>query len=314
VAVNGGPMLATLTEHYFSDPGWLYERKLDGERVLAERRDGGTVRLLSRTGRMLNGTYPEIVDALTAQPVEDFTVDGEVVAFDGVRTSFERLQRRIGITDPRLAVAARVPVFYYLFDLPRLDGRDVTALPLRDRKGLLRRAIRFAGPLRYTTHRNEHGEALLAQACHRGWEGVIAKRAESPYVHRRSPDWLKFKCVTEQEFVVGGFTDPAGSRSGFGALLVGVYDGGSLRYTGKVGTGFDTATLTRLRSTMDGLARDASPFDNPVRERGAHWIRPELVAQVGFTEWTRDGRLRHPRFLGLRRDKPPRSVVREVPR
>jgi bifunctional non-homologous end joining protein LigD len=305
------PMLATLTDRYFSDPDWIFERKLDGERVIGTR-SGETVTLRSRTGRVLDGTYPELVQALRRQR-GDFVVDGEVVAFDGNRTSFERLQGRIGLTDPAQARRSGIAVYFYLFDLLRAGGEDLTALPLRERKRRLRATIRFGGPLRYTAHRNTDGEAMLAEACRRGWEGVIAKRADGRYVPGRSTDWLKFKCVTEQEFVIGGFTDPAGSRHGFGALLVGVYDGDELRYAGKVGTGFDHRTLTDLRARMDGLEIGSSPFHGPVRERGTHWIRPSLVAQVGFTEWTRDGRLRHPRFIGLRRDKPPREVTRERP-
>ncbi|HEY9482843.1 MAG TPA: ATP-dependent DNA ligase, partial [Micromonosporaceae bacterium] len=204
------PMLATLTDKYFSDPGWIYERKLDGERAIAFR-DGDDVTLRSRTGRALDGTYPELVAALRAQATADFVIDGEVVAFEGSRTSFERLQQRIGITDPDQAVASGVAVYYYVFDLLRLNGADVTGRPLRDRKRLLRDAIAFGGPLRFTTHRNTNGEAFLAEACGKGWEGLIAKRADAAYTHLRSKDWLKFKCVAEQEFVIGGFTDPAGS-------------------------------------------------------------------------------------------------------
>jgi bifunctional non-homologous end joining protein LigD len=308
------PMLATLTDKYFSDPSWIYERKLDGERVIAFR-DAGGVTLRSRTGRALDATYPELMAVLEAQATTDFIIDGEVVAFEGSRTSFERLQQRIGITNPDQAVASGVAVYYYVFDLMRLDGADVTEQPLRERKRLLRDAISFNGPLRFTTHRNTNGEAFLTEACRKGWEGLIAKRADAPYTHLRSKDWLKFKCVAEQEMVIGGFTDPAGSRRGFGALLVGYYDGrDTLRYAGKVGTGYNDRTLAELRARMDGLVRDTQPFTgSPVREKGAHWIQPELVAQIGFTEWTRDGKLRHPRFLGLRRDKDPFDVVREVP-
>lgn len=305
------PMLATLTDRYFSDPEWIFERKLDGERVIATR-TGDAATLRSRTGRDLDATYPELVRALRNQR-GDFVVDGEVVAFDGNRTSFERLQQRIGITDVAAAERSGVPVFYYLFDLLSTGRDDLTALALRERKRRLRAAVRFSGPLRYTAHRNADGETMFAEACRRGWEGVIAKRADSRYTPGRSTDWLKFKCVTGQEFVIGGFTDPAGSRHGFGALLVGVYDGDRLRYAGKVGTGYDDRTLTALRTTLDGLAARSSPFAGPVKERGSHWVRPDLVAQIGFTEWTRDGRLRHPRFIGLRRDKPPRTVVREYP-
>jgi bifunctional non-homologous end joining protein LigD len=315
------PMLATLTDRRFSDPGWLFERKLDGERCLAFR-DGVGVRLLSRTRQRLEGTYPEVADALARLPVDDFVVDGEVVAFDRGRTSFGRLQQRIGISDPERARRSPVVVFYYVFDLLHLDGHDTTALPLRSRKALLRDTLSSrSGTLRYTAHRNAEGEALFATACARGWEGVVAKRADAPYVGRRSGDWLKFKCSAGQELVVGGFTEPTGSRVGLGALVVGYYQGDGLVYAGKVGTGFSRATLGELRRRLDALETPDSPFrDDDVRRaaRGpggaaVHWVRPELVAEVGFTEWTTDGRLRHPRFVGLRDDKRARDVVREAP-
>lgn len=308
------PMLATLSDRReFPADAWIFERKLDGVRLLAVR-EGGRVRLLSRTGQDLDGTYPEVADALAAQGCPDFTVDGEIVAFSAGRTDFSRLQQRLQITDPGKARASGVAVFYYVFDLLRLDGKDVRALPLRTRKSLLRRALRFDGPLRFTTHRNEGGQPLLDEACRRGWEGLIAKVADGRYVTRRSPDWLKLKCAKGQEFVVGGFTEPSGSRVGFGALLLGYYEDGRLRYAGKVGTGYDHATLLALRRRLDELAAGRSPFAEPVREKGARWAAPELVAEIGFTEWTRDGKLRHPRFLGLREDKKPRDVVRERPR
>jgi DNA ligase D-like protein (predicted ligase) len=222
------------------------------------------------------------------------------------------LQARLGLTDARRAEAVGVPVFLYLFDLLRLDGHDVTDLPLRTRKRLLRDAVDFADPLRFSAHRNTDGERYLREACASGWEGLIAKRADARYrPGRRTDTWLKFKCVHEQELVIGGYTDPAGSRTGFGALLVGYYSGDELRYAGKVGTGFDQRTLTALRHRFDELAAESSPFADPVRERGAHWLRPDLVAEIGFTEWTRDHRLRHPRYLGLREDKPAADVVRE---
>ncbi|MBO0827669.1 MAG: non-homologous end-joining DNA ligase [Streptosporangiales bacterium] len=307
-------MLAVLTDDYFSDPDWVYERKLDGERVLAVR-DGASVRLVSRNDKTLDGHYPEVVEALESQSCDRFVLDGEVVAFEAGRTSFARLQQRMQVSDPERARATGVAVFYYVFDLLHVAGHDVDRLPLRQRKALLRKAIAFGKPLRYTTHRVEHGERYLAEACRRGWEGLIAKRADAPYTGRRSGDWLKFKCVNEQELVVGGFTEPAGSRVGLGALLVGHYADGRFRYAGKVGTGYDRATLLRLRERLDGLER-AEPAFAGVRkhQRGVHWVEPELVAQIGFTEWTTDGMLRHPRFLGLREDKDPRDVVRERPR
>jgi DNA ligase D-like protein (predicted ligase) len=206
-----------------------------------------------------------------------------------------------------------VPVFFYAFDLLWLDGQDLRALPLRSRKRLLRAALSFEQGVRLTPYRNEAGEALYEEACRRGWEGVVAKRAASPYRETRSRDWLKFKCEQGQELVIGGYTAPQGSRTDFGALLLGYYDEGDLQYAGKVGTGFDQATLGDLGDQLRKRRRPDSPFvdGSAIRPRGANWVEPELVAQVGFTEWTRDGRLRHPRFLGLRDDKPAGQVVRE---
>ncbi|MHC3474556.1 non-homologous end-joining DNA ligase [Streptomyces sp. 7R007] len=306
------PMLATLSDRRDFTDEWIFERKLDGIRVLAVR-EGERATLLSRSGRGLDATYPEVVAALAAQPCADFTVDGEIVAFSHGRTDFARLQQRMGLTRREDVEASGVAVTYYVFDLLRLDGSDLTRLPLRTRKSLLRRALEYRSPLRLTPHRNEGGADLLAASCARGWEGLIAKRADGDYQPRRSTDWLKLKCSQGQEFVVGGFTEPAGSRVGLGALLLGYHRDGRLRYAGKVGTGFDRPTLLALRERLDGLRVDGSPFGGPVRERGARWVRPELVAQIDFTEWTRDGMLRHPRFLGLRDDKKPADVVREQP-
>ncbi len=305
-------MLATLTEERFSRPDWIFERKLDGVRCLAHRDERGTVRLLSRRDQDMSRTYPEIADALAAQAANDIVVDGEVVAFAGRRTSFERLQGRLGLTDPDAARATGIGVFYYVFDVLHLAGCDTRRLPLMSRKKLLRAALPFADPLRYTTHRRAAGEEAFRAACERGDEGVIAKRAAAPYAGGRSKDWLKFKCVRDQEFVIGGWTDPKGARSAFGALLLGYYDGDRLRYAGKVGTGFGAAMLRRLGAGLSARQVDSSPFADPIRERGAHWVRPELVAQIGFTEWTRDGMLRHPRSQGLRGDKAAREVVRET--
>jgi bifunctional non-homologous end joining protein LigD len=306
------PTLATLTDNRFSDPDWIFERKLDGVRCLAFR-DGDQVRVLSRNRQPLNGTYPEVVDALAAQNCRRFVVDGEVVAFEGRRTSFARLQGRLGVSDPDEARASGIPVFYYLFDLLHLDGKDTTEIALTWRKRLLRNAFQFTDELRFTTHRVKDGEAAFRTACERGDEGVIAKHADAPYEGRRSTNWLKFKCSRDQEFVVGGYTSPKGSRVGLGALLLGYYDGSDMVYAGTVGTEFDDATLRTLHERLSRIERSRPPFTKGlVREPGAHWVRPELIAQVGFTEWTRDGRLRHPRYLGLRTDKKPNEVVRET--
>ena len=306
-------MLATLTEERFSRPDWIFERKLDGVRCLARHDGQGRVGLLSRNDKDMSRTYPEIVEAIEANTPPETILDGEVVAFDGRRTSFERLQGRLGLSDPLAARATGIPVFYYVFDALFAGGYDVRRLPLLSRKKVLRDAVTFGGPLRYTTHRIGAGEEAFRAACERGDEGVIAKRAAAPYSGGRSKDWLKFKCVRDQEFVVGGWTAPKGSRTGFGALLLGYYDGATFVYAGKVGTGFDTAMLRRLTGELTRLECDRSPFErNAVRERDARWASPELVVQIGFTEWTRDGMLRHPRFLGLRSDKSAREVVRET--
>jgi bifunctional non-homologous end joining protein LigD len=299
------PMKAVLSDQPFSDPNWIFERKLDGIRCIAIR-DRSGVSLMSRTARRMNDQFPEIAEALEREPARDFILDGEVVAMRNGVSSFELLQQRH---------RRRVPVYYYVFDLPRLDGEDLRPLPLRERKARLRRALEFKGPVKFNPHRKgEHGEELFREACRKGLEGVIAKRADSPYAGKRSRDWLKLKCHAEQELVIGGFTAPKGSRTDFGALLVGYNEDGALRYAGKVGTGFDQATLRELGAQLRELERDESPFlpFKPIPP-GTRWVRPELVAQIGFAEWTRDARLRHPRFLGLRDDKPAGEVVREVP-
>jgi DNA ligase D-like protein (predicted ligase) len=298
---------ATLTGDVFDDPDWIVERKLDGIRCLAFR-DGGSVALESRNRLSLNERYPEIAAALDDQPCRRFVVDGEVVGISGGRSSFEALQRR--------GHDRRVKVALYVFDVLWLDGEDLRERPLRERKAALRDALRFGeGTVRWTPYRRAHeGERLLAEACRNGWEGLIAKRADSAYTGKRSRDWLKWKCSAEQELVIGGYTAPRGTREHFGALLVGFYDGEVLRYAGKVGTGFDARELRTLGERMAALQRPDPPFDaGDPPARDTTWIEPELVAQVAFAEWTRDGRLRHPRYLGLRDDKPARDVVRERP-
>jgi bifunctional non-homologous end joining protein LigD len=308
------PMLATLTDEPFSDPDWIFERKLDGVRLLAFRR-GREIRLLTRNRKRRESSYPEVADALDSMDAPDFVIDGEVVGLGGEASSFARLQGRMKVADRDSARASGIAIAYYVFDIPWLAGRDLTRVPLRERKAILRRSIDFRNPVRYTPHWNERGEELLDDACRRGWEGLIAKRAAGPYVQGRSRDWLKLKCVNRQELVIGGYTDPQGAWSGFGALLVGVHEKGRLRYAGKVGTGYDEATLVALEGRLASLERATSPFADAtgLPRKGVHWVRPDLVAEVGFTEWTRDGRLRHPRFVGLRSDKDPADVVRERP-
>lgn len=305
------PMLATLVHETFSDSDWIFERKFDGERVIAVK-DGDTVSLWSRNEKDISSTYPELVRALEDQALDSFVVDGEVVAFKGAVTSFSRLQQRMKLSSADAARASGIAVYFYLFDAIDLAGQGIEALDLRTRKGLLRRAFSFDNRVRYSAHRNQTGEAMHAEACEKGWEGVIAKDAASTYRHGRSRDWLKFKCDHGQELVIGGFTAPKGEREYFGALLVGYYDGDDLRYAGKVGTGYDDDELERLHGLMADRKRKTSPFADPVGEKDVTWVTPELVAEFGFTEWTDDGRLRHPRYLGLRRDKKATSVVREA--
>jgi DNA ligase D-like protein (predicted ligase) len=298
-------MKAMLTKERFSDPGWMFERKLDGIRCVAIRDgDSDTVSLRSRNDLSLNGRYPELAEALAKEPRGRFAIDGEVVAFEGSATSFARLAQR----QQRF-----VPVYYYVFDLLWVDGHDVRPLPLKARKRLLRKALQFHGAVRLTPHRNRDGEELFAHACTHHWEGVIAKRADSPYTSSRSRDWLKFKCELGQELVIGGYTEPKGSRTEFGALLLGYYENGKLRYAGKVGTGFDQQKLASIGEQLRKRHAPTSPFEDPaqIRERGITWVKPTLVAQVQFSEWTSSGRLRHPAFLGLREDKPAKEVVRE---
>lgn len=280
---------------------WIYERKLDGLRGIAVR-NGSAVELWSRNHNSFTHRFPHIVGALATLPVDSFVLDGEIAAFREGQSSFAALQQ--GDVESRPELVA--------FDVLFLLGRDTTGLPLEDRVDLLRRAI-GGGPegVRAAEQLTGDPAQLLPGACAAGWEGLVAKRLSAPYRSGRSPDWRKLKCSARQELVIGGWTEPTGSRTGFGALLAGYYQDERLRYAGKVGTGFDEATLRMLHRRLEELEIPASAFSDPIPGRNLHFVRPELVAEVGFTEWTRDGRLRHPRFLGLRDDKPAREVVRE---
>ena len=296
------PMLATLVDALPDSRGWVFERKLDGIRAIAYVEDG-RVRLYSRNKLPLGESFPSIVEALEKVPGR-FVIDGEVVALvGGDAGGFEALQQR----------SARTKLRYYVFDLLSLGDDDVRALPLLERKKLLRN-VPLRGPLRRTTTRTGDAEKLRQESCEAGWEGLIAKRAAAPYRGGRSKDWLKLKCSNEQELVVAGYTDPKASRVGFGALMLGYYDRGKLRYAGEVGTGFGERQLREMGDKLKGIEIEESPFaDLPKAKKGQHFVKPKLVAQVGFTEWTRDGKLRHPRFLGLRNDKSADDVRRERP-
>jgi ATP-dependent DNA ligase len=282
------PMAATLTQERFISPEWVFERKLDGIRLLAFKH-GSDVRLLSRNRLLQNAHYPSVVQAITNLPVHDAILDGEATGVWG-------RQGRVA---------------YHVFDVLWLDGRDVTPLPLDERRALLDK-LPLRSPL-------ERVEALddpkpWERACREGWEGVIAKRRTAPYQHRRSPHWLKMKCEATQELVVGGFTDPQGGRVGLGSLLVGYFERDDFVFAGRVGTGFNTKLLLDLRARLDAIEIPKPPFTRGIglpRLR-AHWVRPEVVVQVAFIEWTVHGKLRHPRLLGVRTDKSPREVVRET--
>jgi bifunctional non-homologous end joining protein LigD len=314
-------MAATLTKERFAGPEWIFERKLDGIRVLAYKR-GDDVRLFSRNQLPLNGSYPAVVEAVARLPVRDVILDGEATGGWG----------RLGRGD------------YHVFDILWRDGKDLTSLPLDERRAILNNL-----PLRLPLERVKalDDPKPWERACADGWEGVIAKRRDSKYEHRRSPHWLKMKCEATQELVIGGFTDPQGARVGLGALLVGYYDdaarspgpatkgggpatkaGGratkasgrattdpAFVFAGKVGTGFDTKLLRDLRARLDRLEIPSSPFTGGtgLPKLRVHWVTPEIVVQVAFIEWTPYDKLRHPRLLGIRPDKTARDVVRETP-
>ena len=309
-------MLATLVDRPFSDPAWLFEIKYDGVRVLASR-VGERVELRGRSGMIVTARYPEVVRALRALPLDRFLLDGEIVALDAAgRSSFQRLQTRMNLTRPTDVERAslEVPVSAACFDALALDGRDLRSLPLEERKACLRLLLPARGVVHFGDHVLEQGREFFDAACGARLEGVVAKKRDSPYVGKRSRDWLKVKCQLRQEFVIGGYTAPRGSRAHFGALHLGLYEGGRLVYVSKVGTGFDESTLALVARRLEPLARATSPFDvGTPSGRGHHWVEPKLVCEVRFTEWTADGGIRHPTFLGLRDDKRPEDCVREVP-
>ena len=280
-------MAATLTDKRFGDPAWTFERKLDGIRVLAYK-NGKKVDLWSRNQLPLTANYPAVAKAIAKLPAQTAILDGEAAWAWG----------RLGKAD------------YHVFDVLFLDGEDLRTLPLEQRRKRLR-TLKLKHPLAMVPELD--GDAPWEHACREGWEGVIAKRRDSPYESRRSPHWLKMKCEATQELVIGGFTDPQGARVGLGALLVGYFEDEDFVFAGKVGTGLDTKLLNELRARLDGLALAKPPFTRStgLPKLRVHWVKPEIVVQVAFTEWTPGGKLRHPRLLGLRPDKSAREVVRE---
>ena len=306
------PMLATLVKTVPLGDDWLHEIKQDGYRMLC-RFGHGAVRVFARSGREWTANLPTIVDAVGRLPVESAWLDGELtVVLPNGHTSFQALQN--ALSDPNAGALT-----YFVFDLPYLNSYDLRGAALIERKRLLEQILGSGqGPLRYSQHVQGSGQEFFAQACKLGLEGAVSKRADSTYQSTRGRDWVKIKCTQRQEMVIGGFTDPQRGRVGLGALLLGVYeDDGKLRYSGKVGTGFDEDTLVGLRKRLDGLVQDKPAFSNPPKgyqAKGAHWVEPRLVAEVAFAEWTADGTLRQPSFLGLRADKKASEVVRERPR
>ena len=304
------PMLATLTKEHFSKEGWIFERKFDGQRCLVFRK-GKTVKLMSRNKKNISRQYPEIVESFENQ-AHSFIADGEIVAFEGKVSSFRKLQPRMHSKNPDKSVK----VFFYVFDLLFLEGYDLSKLELRNRKSLLKEAVNYDSDiLRFTPHRNAQGEKFLEEACKSGWEGLIAKDAGSKYIHSRSKSWLKFKCEKRQELIICGYTAPGGSRKNFGALIVGFYDDGKLMNAGKVGTGYDDKTLELVYEKMKPLEQDEPPFDQKkTGYKNATWLKPKLVGEFRFSEWTGDNKLRHPSFLGLREDKKAKDAKKEEPK
>jgi bifunctional non-homologous end joining protein LigD len=295
------PMLATLVDEPFYLPGWIYEEKYDGIRILAYK-EGSNISLITRNGIVRTERYPAIAAAVSKLKPRTLLLDGEVVVFDKQNVShFQLLQQGKG------------PVKYAIFDCLYLNGKDFRTSPLRERREMLTALLRGGGTGTVVLSEELAADGLKAfdVAKKRKLEGLVAKNLDSKYVEKRSREWLKVKVNRESEFVIGGYTKPGGSRQYLGALLIGVYEGKKLRYAGKVGTGFDTETLRKLSAELKKLRQDKSSFTDEVREKTATFVRPKLVAQIAYTEWTKDGRLRHPAFLGLRDDKAAQEVRKE---
>jgi bifunctional non-homologous end joining protein LigD len=293
------PMLATLVDAPFTRPGWVFEEKYDGVRMLAYK-EGARVSLLSRNAIDRTDRYPEIAAAIQKLKPKTLCIDGEVVVFDTKNVSrFQLLQQGKG--RPQYAV----------FDCLYADEGDLRKKALSVRRAVLESIIKPSARVRLSALLSDDGLKAFQIASKRGFEGVVCKNLASIYVEKRSREWLKVKAHEEDEFVIGGFTEPTGSRQYFGALLLGVYSRNKLLYAGKVGTGFDTEMLASLHRKFQPLVRSKSPFTSAVRERDATFLAPKLVAQLSFTEWTKDGKLRHPVYLGLRDDKKPTEVTRK---
>lgn len=300
--------LAQLVDEAPEGDGWFHEQKFDGYRILADR-DGTSVKLLSRRFNDWTLQFPSVAEAVTGLSAKRVILDGEVaVVMPDGRTSFQALQNAFGRRDANIV--------YFVFDLLELDGEDLTKLPLEERKARLKKVIgKKQGVIRYSDHVVGNGRKFFELACKQGLEGIISKRRDKPYIPGRGSTWVKTKCLLRQELVIGGYTDPEGARTHIGALLVGYHDKGTLVYAGKVGTGFTMKMLTQLKKALEPHELARCPFSpEPPRAwtgPNRHWVAPVLVAEVTFSEWTNDGRLRHPSFQGLRADKPAADVVRE---
>lgn len=292
-------MLATLVDAPFHKPNWVYEEKYDGVRMLAYK-EGSKVSLISRNAIDRTERFPKIAEAIAKLKSDTLALDGEIVIFDSEKVSrFQSLQKGDGR-----------PTFA-LFDCIYRDGKDLRKAPLSERRTALEKAVKTSSSLILSARLDANGVKAFEIAKKRGFEGLIAKDLSSRYVSGRSPAWLKVKVRKEDEFVIGGFTEPSGARHFFGALLLGVYNRGKLEYVGKVGTGFNEDTLKSMHKKFGPLKRAGSAFSSDVREHGAAFIAPKLVAQIGYTEWTSDGKLRHPVYLGLRDDKAAKDVTRQ---
>lgn len=310
-------MLATLTNEYFSDPDWIYEQKFDGERCLAVKKKG-KVKLVSRNNKLMNSEYPELVAALESQAADNFMLDGEIIAKGKKGVSdFQLLQGRMHLQKMAKLKQRKkeISITYCIFDLLYAGGYDLRRMPLLARKQVLKKLISWNKQLHFSKHKVGNGIPFFKHACKLHWEGLIAKRAASAYMGKRSKDWLKFKCIMKQELVIGGFTEPRGSRNSFGALLVGYYKDKKLMFAGKVGTGFTEDVLKKLGARLKKLEVKKCPFDHfDESQKGVHWVKPIVVAEFEFAQWTRGGKLRVGRYKGLRDDKNAKDVVKEVPK
>jgi bifunctional non-homologous end joining protein LigD len=307
------PQLATLVREAPSGEEWFHELKFDGYRMLCHWQRG-KARFLSRNGKDWTEKFPNLAQALKTLPATTAVLDGEVVIVDTAgRSSFQKLQQSMGR-------GGKAPAFVFeIFDLLYLDGYSLTPVPLRQRKQVLEQLLSKAkanGPLRYSDHVSGNGPLFFKQACEYRIEGIVSKLADSPYESTRNRNWLKTKCLMRQEFVIAGYTPSKKGFPGFGSLILGVYDQGKLVYSGRVGTGFSIKQRLELQQKLNRISQPAMPFAAKPKDPGlreAHWARPQLVAEVEFTEWTADGSIRHPSFQGLREDKKPSEIVREVP-